>query len=90
MNTSVWRAQSHYGTAGVAAGGATLFDRHGPIGTSSALALAQAADAFNPSSRDSGLKRPSGRSAVDEGDVVLERTGRRVQRVRRRFASRER
>jgi hypothetical protein len=26
-----------------------LFDRHGPIGTSSALALAQSADAFNPS-----------------------------------------
>jgi len=43
-------AQSHYGTAGVAAGGATLFDRHGPIGTSSALALAQPSDAFNPSS----------------------------------------
>jgi len=42
-------AQSHYGTAGVATGGATLFDRHGPIGTSSALALAQSADAFNPS-----------------------------------------
>jgi acyl-CoA thioesterase len=42
-------AQSHYGTAGVAAGSATLFDRHGPIGTSSALALAQPADAFKPS-----------------------------------------
>ncbi len=42
-------AQSHYGTAGVATGAATLFDRHGPIGTSSALALAQSADAFNPS-----------------------------------------
>ena len=41
-------AQSHYGTAGVATGSATLFDRHGPIGTSSALALAQPADAFMP------------------------------------------
>jgi hypothetical protein len=41
-------AQSHYGTAGVATGAATLFDRHGPIGTSSALALAQPADAFKP------------------------------------------
>ena len=42
-------AQSHYGTAGVAAGSATVFDRHGPIGTSSALALAQPAEAFQPS-----------------------------------------
>ena len=42
-------AQSHYGTAGVATGAATLFDRHGPIGTSSALALAQPAEAFKPS-----------------------------------------
>ena len=41
-------AQSHYGTAGVATGAATLFDQHGPIGTSSALALAQTADAFKP------------------------------------------
>ncbi|HEV7579576.1 MAG TPA: thioesterase family protein [Mycobacterium sp.] len=41
-------AQSHYGTAGVATGAATLFDRHGPIGTSSALAVAQPADAFRP------------------------------------------
>lgn len=41
-------AQSHYGTAGVATGSATLFDQHGPIGTSSALALAQPADAFTP------------------------------------------
>jgi hypothetical protein len=41
-------AQSHYGAAGVATGAATLFDRHGPIGTSSALALAQPADAFKP------------------------------------------
>lgn len=41
-------AQSHYGTAGVATGAATLFDRHGPLGTSSALALAQPADAFKP------------------------------------------
>jgi hypothetical protein len=42
-------AQSHYGAAGVATGAATLFDQHGPIGTSSALALAQPADAFQPS-----------------------------------------
>jgi acyl-CoA thioesterase len=42
-------AQSHYGTAGVATGAATLFDQHGPIGTSSALALAQPTDAFQPS-----------------------------------------
>ena len=42
-------AQSHYGTAGVAAGSAIWFDRHGPIGTSSALALAQPAEAFQPS-----------------------------------------
>jgi len=41
-------AQSHYGAAGVATGTATLFDRHGPFGTSSALALAQPADAFQP------------------------------------------
>lgn len=41
-------AQSHYGVAGVATGSATLFDRHGPFGTSSALALAQPADAFRP------------------------------------------
>lgn len=41
-------AQSHYGTAGVATGAATLFDRHGPIGTTSALALAQPAEAFKP------------------------------------------
>jgi acyl-CoA thioesterase len=41
-------AQSHYSTAGVATGAATLFDRHGPIGTSSALALAQPAEAFQP------------------------------------------
>ncbi len=42
-------AQSHYGTAGVATGAATLFDQHGPIGTSSALALVQPAEAFQPS-----------------------------------------
>jgi hypothetical protein len=42
-------AQSHYGAAGVAAGSAILFDRYGPIGTSSALALAQPAEAFQPS-----------------------------------------
>lgn len=43
-------AQSHYGTAGVATGSATIFDRHGPLGTGSALALAQPAEAFKPSS----------------------------------------
>ncbi|RAV09297.1 thioesterase family protein [Mycobacterium colombiense] len=41
-------AQSHYGTAGVATGAATLFDQHGPLGTSSALAVAQPAGAFQP------------------------------------------
>ena len=41
-------AQSHYAAAGVATGTVTLFDRHGPIGTSSALALAQPAEAFKP------------------------------------------
>jgi acyl-CoA thioesterase len=44
-------AQSHYAEAGVATGAATLFDRHGPFGTSSALALAQPAEAFRPSFR---------------------------------------
>ncbi len=39
-------AQSHYGIADVATGGATLFDQHGPIGTSSALAMGQPSDAF--------------------------------------------
>lgn len=43
-------AQSHYGDAGVATGAATLFDRHGPLGTSAAAALAQPADAFRPPS----------------------------------------
>lgn len=41
-------ANSHYGTAGVATGAATLFDCRGPLGTSSALALAQPAEAFQP------------------------------------------
>ncbi len=41
-------AQSHFGNAGVATGGAVLFDQHGPLGTSSALALGQPADAFRP------------------------------------------
>lgn len=41
-------AQSHFGTAGVATGSAILFDRHGPLGTSSALALGQPAEAFQP------------------------------------------
>lgn len=41
-------AQSHYAAAGVATGTATLFDRHGPFGTCSAVALAQPAEAFKP------------------------------------------
>lgn len=41
-------AQNHYGTAGVATGTATLFDRHGPFGASFATAVAQPADAFKP------------------------------------------
>ncbi|MDH6194323.1 hypothetical protein M2272_000944 [Mycobacterium frederiksbergense] len=41
-------AQSHHSDAGVASGAATLFDRHGPIGSSIAIALAQPADAFRP------------------------------------------
>ncbi|WP_156689597.1 thioesterase family protein [Mycobacterium sp. Marseille-P9652] len=44
-------AMSHYGAAGVATGTATLFDRHGPLGTGTALALAQPAEAFQPSYR---------------------------------------
>jgi hypothetical protein len=39
-------AQNHYGNDGVATGTATLFDSLGPIGTGTALALAQPADAF--------------------------------------------
>ena len=39
-------ADSHYGNAGVATGSATLFDLRGPIGTGSAIALAQSPDAF--------------------------------------------
>lgn len=41
-------AQNHYGTAGVATGTATLFDRNGPLGASFATAVAQPADAFKP------------------------------------------
>jgi Thioesterase-like superfamily len=41
-------AQNHYSTDGVATGTAILFDRHGPLGSSSAVALAQPADAFRP------------------------------------------
>jgi Thioesterase-like superfamily len=41
-------AQSHYGNKGVAAGAATVFDHRGPVGTGAALALAQSADAFQP------------------------------------------
>ena len=42
-------AQSYYGNDGVGAGTATLFDRAGPIGTGTAVALAQPPDAFQPS-----------------------------------------
>jgi acyl-CoA thioesterase len=41
-------AQSYYGNDGVGAGSATLFDSAGPIGTGTALALAQPPDAFQP------------------------------------------
>jgi acyl-CoA thioesterase len=52
-------AQSHFGAAGVATGSATLFDRHGPLGTSSALALAQPADAFRPVHSWPGQSQPA-------------------------------
>ena len=41
-------AQSYYGNDGVGAGAATLFDSAGPIGTGTALALAQPRGAFQP------------------------------------------
>ncbi len=41
-------AQSHHGADGVATGTAVLFDQHGPIGTTSALALSQPIEAFKP------------------------------------------
>ena len=41
-------AQTYYGNHGVGTGAATLFDSIGPIGTGTALALAQPADAFRP------------------------------------------
>ncbi|MHC9295903.1 thioesterase family protein [Mycobacterium sp. LTG2003] len=41
-------ADSHHSDAGVASGAATLYDRHGPLGSSIAVALAQPADAFRP------------------------------------------
>jgi acyl-coenzyme A thioesterase PaaI-like protein len=41
-------SDGHNGAAGVASGSATLFDRHGPIGHSIAVALGQPADAFRP------------------------------------------
>lgn len=41
-------ATSHFGSGGVATGAATMFDIHGPIGSSTAVALAQPADAFQP------------------------------------------
>ena len=48
-------AQAHHGDAGVASGAATLFDRHGPIGSRLAVGLAQPAEAFRPP-RHIGLK----------------------------------
>jgi Thioesterase-like superfamily len=48
-------AHSHHGAAGVASGAVTLCDRHGPIGSGLAVALAQPADAFRPP-RHIGLK----------------------------------
>src|SRR5205807_2404739 len=44
-------AQTHFGNDGVGTGAATLFDRTGPIGTGTALALAQRPDAFRPEPR---------------------------------------
>ncbi len=41
-------AQTYYGNDGVGAGAATLFDSTGPIGTGTALALAQPPGAFQP------------------------------------------
>ena len=41
-------AQSYYGNDGEGAGAATLFDSAGPIGTGTALALAQPRGAFRP------------------------------------------
>ena len=41
-------AESYYGNDGVGAGSATLFDSIGPIGTGTALALAQPPGAFQP------------------------------------------
>ncbi len=41
-------AHSHQSFDGIASGSATLFDQHGPIGSSIAIALAQPADAFRP------------------------------------------
>ncbi len=48
-------SDGHFGSEGVASGSATLFDEHGPIGSSIAIALAQPADAFRPPRR-LGLK----------------------------------
>lgn len=44
-------AQSYYGNHGVGTGAATLFDSAGPIGTGTALALAQPPGAFQPNPR---------------------------------------
>jgi hypothetical protein len=44
-------AQTYYGNHGVGTGAATLFDSTGPIGTGTALALAQPPDAFQPEPR---------------------------------------
>jgi acyl-CoA thioesterase len=44
-------AQSYYGTDGVGAGSATMFDSTGPIGTGTALALGQPPGSFQPNSQ---------------------------------------
>jgi acyl-CoA thioesterase len=44
-------AQSYYGNDGVGSGSATMFDRIGPIGTGTALALGQPPGAFQPNPR---------------------------------------
>ena len=48
-------ADGHHGSDGVASGSATLFDQHGPIGHSIAIALGQPPGAFRPPGR-LGLK----------------------------------
>ncbi|MFN8042882.1 MAG: thioesterase family protein [Mycobacterium sp.] len=48
-------SDGHHGSDGIASGSATLFDRHGPIGHSIAIALAQPPGSFRPPGR-LGLK----------------------------------